>query len=310
MKRSKRLGRFFLLLLLKGIGGLTAFLPWRLAVHFGGFLGMLSFYVLGRERKRSYEGLRIAFGAEKSEQALGIIARRHFCNLGKGLIEILNLKNLKKDRLEKLISVEGEEYLKAAEASGKGTILITGHIGNWELMAAALSIRGYHLHVIATPLYDPRIDEAVIKIRAGFNIETISRGTPSSSRKILNVLRSKEILGLLIDQDTRVDGVFVNFFNKKAHTPAGAAQLALRSGAATMMCFVTRLPGDRHRITIEKPMRLFQSGHKEKDIEANTAMFTSRIEEHVKQYPDQWVWMHRRWKTKPEETTVPARKNA
>lgn len=103
---------------------------------------------------------------------------------------------------------------------------------------------------------------------------------------------------MLIDQDTRVDGVFVNFFNKKAHTPAGAAQLALRSHAATMMCFVTRLPGGRHRITIEKPMKLFRSGDKEKDVEVNTAMFTARIEEVVKQYPEQWVWMHRRWRTK------------
>ncbi|MFQ5587669.1 MAG: lysophospholipid acyltransferase family protein [Nitrospiria bacterium] len=300
MKWSKRFVRNFLLFLLKGVSALTRLLPWRMAVYFGGQLGILAYFVLPREKRRSLEGLRTAFGAEKSEDVMGAIAKRNFCNLGKGLIEILNLKSLKKKQLEALISVEGEEYLKAAEAAGKGTILITGHIGNWELMAAALSIRGYRLHVIATPLYDPRIDELVVKLRAGFKIETISRGTPSSSRKILNVLRSKEILGLLIDQDTKVDGVFVNFFNKKAHTPAGAAQLALRSGAATMMCFVTRLPGDRHRITIEKPMRLVQSGNKAKDIEANTAMFTSRIEEHVKQFPDQWVWMHRRWKTKPE----------
>lgn len=306
MKWSKRLVRNILLFFLKGIGALTRLLPWHLAVHLGGFLGTLAFYALPRERQRSLEGLRVAFGAEKSDGALSAIAKKNFCNLGKGLIEILNLKSLKRKQLETLILVEGEEYLKAAEAAGKGTILITGHIGNWELMAAALSIRGYRLHVIATPLYDPRIDELVIKLRAGFNIETISRGTPSSSRKILHVLRSKEILGLLIDQDTKVDGVFVNFFNKKAHTPAGAAQLALKSGAATLMCFVTRLPGDRHRITIEKPMRLVKSGDKSKDIEANTAMFTSRIEEHVKQFPDQWVWMHRRWKTKPEEGT-PAR---
>ncbi len=276
-------------------------MPWRFSVQIGGLLGILAFYVLGRERKRSFEGLRIAFGNEKSDRALTEISRKNFCNLGKGLIEILNLKSLKNSRLESLITIEGEEYLKEAQAAGNSIILITGHIGNWELMAAALSIQGYRLHVIATPLYDPRIDEVVVQLRAGYNIETISRGTPSSSRKILNVLRSKEILGLLIDQDTKVDGVFVNFFNRKAHTPAGAAQLALRSDATTMMCFVTRLPGDRHRITIEKPMRLYRSGDRIKDIEANTAMFTSRIEKHIKEYPDQWVWMHRRWKTQPQE---------
>ncbi len=300
MKWSKRAARNLLLIFFKMLGILTRPLPWRLGVHLGGLLGIIAFYTLGRERARSLEGLRTAFGSEKSDRTLSLIARKNFCNLGKGLIEILNLKYLNKEKLDHLISIEGEEYLRESEASGNGTILITGHIGNWELMAAALSLRGFRLHVIATPLYDPRIDDVIVGLRAGFNIETISRGTPSSSRKILNVLRSKEILGLLIDQDTRVDGVFVNFFNKKAHTPAGAAQLALRSGATTMMCFVTRLPGDRHRITIEKPMRLFKSGDKEKDIKTNTAIFTTKIEEHIKQYPDQWVWMHRRWRTKPE----------
>lgn len=301
MKWSKRFVRNFLLLLLKLLGFFTRLLPWRLGVHFGGLLGMLAFYLLKRERRRSHEGLQVAFGKEKSEQALNTIARKNFCNLGKGLIEILNLHTLKKEQLKKFVSLEGEEYLKAATEAGKGVILITGHIGNWELMAAALSMRGYRLHVIAAPLYDPRIDELIIRLRADFKVETISRGSPSSSRKILSVLKSKEILGLLIDQDTRVGGVFVNFFNKKAHTPAGAAQLALRSGAATMMCFVTRLPDDRHRITVEKPMLLYRSGDKEADIKNNTAMFTARIEEHIKQYPEQWVWMHRRWRTKPEE---------
>ena len=305
MTWSKRFVRNFLLVLLKGLGFLIRLLPWRLGVHFGGLLGLIAFYLLKRERRRSYEGLKVAFGNEKSEQALQRIARKNFSNLGKGLIEILNLHSLNKEQLETLVSLEGEEYLKAATESGQGGILITGHIGNWELMAAALSMRGYRLHVIAAPLYDPRIDELIIRLRADFNVETISRGSPSSSRKILSVLKKKEILGLLIDQDTRVDGVFVNFFNKKAHTPAGAAQLALRSGAATMMCFVTRLPGDRHRITIEKPMHLYKNGNKEQDIEKNTAMFTARIEEHVKQYPEQWVWMHRRWRTKPEEITAP-----
>jgi len=304
MKLSKRFIRNLLLLLLKGVGFFTRLFPWRLGVLFGGLLGTLAFYLLKRERRRSLEGLQVAFGNEKSEKALLTIARKNFCNLGKGLIEILNLHRLKKEALETLISLEGEEYLKAATESGQGVILITGHIGNWELMAAALSMRGYRLHVIAAPLYDPRIDELIVRLRADFKVETISRGSPSSSRKILSVLKSKEILGLLIDQDTRVDGVFVNFFNKKAHTPAGAAQLALRSGAATMMCFVTRLPGDQHRITIEKPMRLYRSGNKQQDIQRNTAMFTARIEEHVKQYPEQWVWMHRRWRTKPEEVLL------
>lgn len=301
MKISKKLVRSLIFSALTTVAFLTRPLSWKWGVRLGGFVGSLLYYILRRERAKSLEGLRIAFGADKPERELHHILKKSFQNLGKGLIEILNFGNLKPEQIESLISLEGEEYLKEAESEGNGAILITGHLGNWELMAAALSLRGYPLHVIAAPLYDPRIDEWIVQLRSRFQVETISRGSPSSSKKILGVLRKKEILGLLIDQDTKVNGVFVNFFNKKAYTPAGAAELALRSGAATMMCFITRLPNDHHRITIEKPMPLVQSADHAKDVEINTARFTSRIEEHIKQYPDQWVWMHRRWKTKPEK---------
>jgi len=295
---SKKALRAFLIVVLKTIAFVSRQLPWHLGVNIGGLLGTLAFYLIRRDRERSYEHLQIAFGSDTPKKKLDEISKRNFSNLGKGLIEVLNLGHLKDDELDALVSVEGEEYLREARDAGLGTILVTGHIGNWELMAAILSKRGHRLHVIAAPLYDPNIDDWIVSLRSKFNVETISRGSPSASRKILGVLRKKEILGLLIDQDTKVDGVFVNFFNKKAHTPAGAAQLALRSNAATMMCFVTRLPGGRHRITIEKPMKLFRSEDKKKDIEVNTAMFTARIEEVIKQNPEQWVWMHRRWRTK------------
>lgn len=301
MKISKKVVRSLIFAALTTVAGLTRRLSWKWGVRLGGLIGTLLYYLLRKERAKSLEGLRIAFGADKPDRELHHILKRSFQNLGKGLIEILNLDHLRPDQIDSLIAIEGEEYLKEAENEENGTILITGHLGNWELMAAALSLRGYPLHVIAAPLYDPRIDEWIVRLRSRFQVETISRGSPSSSKKILGVLRKKEVLGLLIDQDTKVNGVFVNFFNKKAYTPAGAAELALRSGAATMMCFIARLPNDQHRIIIEKPMTLLQSADHAKDVEINTARFTSRIEEHIKQYPDQWVWMHRRWKTKPEK---------
>jgi len=301
VKRSKRFSRKLLLMTLRGIAFVTRILPWRVGVQFGGLLGVLGFYFARRERRRALDGLQIAFGSEKSERELLGIARRNFQNLGKGLIEILNLHHLSEEKIKALVSIEGEEYLEKAVKDGKGTILVSGHIGNWELLAAGLCIRGHRLHAIAAPLFDPRIDEWIVQLRAKLNIETISRGSPSSSRKILNVLRKKEILGLLIDQDTKVEGVFVDFFNKKAYTPSGAAQLALRGNSLTVLSFIVRLPGDRHRITIHKPVNLIQTGDRARDIAANTALFTARIEAHVKQYPDQWVWMHRRWKTKPKQ---------
>lgn len=306
MKFWKKIVRSLIFIALVSVAFVSRILSWRLGVRLGGRIGFLLYYLLRRERERSLENLRIAYGTDKSDQECRQIIRKNFQNLGKALIEILNFQKLKSHQIESLVTIEGEEYLREAESEGKGIILVTGHIGNWELMAAAISLRGYQLHVIASPLYDPRIDEWIIRLRSRFNVETISRGSPSSSKKILNVLRKREVLGLLIDQDTHVNGVFVNFFNKKAYTPAGAAQLALRSDAVTLMCFITRLPNDQHRITIEKPLTLINTSDTGKDIEMNTALFTSRIEEHIKYYPDQWVWMHRRWKTKPEDMSKEA----
>jgi len=299
MKYFKKIIRWMAFCALQGVALFVRYPSWRFGVRIGGWLGVMMFYLLKKERTRSIESLKVAYGSQRSTEELSRIVRKNFRNLGKGLVEILNLQYLKPHQIDALISIEGEEYLKEAASRGKGIILITGHCGNWELLGAAMAIRGYPLHVIAAPLYDPRIDEWIIRLRSRFNIATISRGSPSSSRKILNVLRKKEMLALLIDQDTRVDGVFVNFFNKKANTPSGAARLALRSGATTIMFFIARLSGDRHQITIHKPVALTRTSDAEKDVETNTAQFTSTIEAHIRQYPDQWVWMHRRWRTKP-----------
>ncbi|HZR47340.1 MAG TPA: lysophospholipid acyltransferase family protein [Candidatus Manganitrophaceae bacterium] len=300
MKFYKKNLRTFIFFSLRAVALLSRFLSWQIGIRLGGAIGTLLFFLLRRERARSRESLQAAFGAGRSERELNDIIKKSFQHLGKGLIEILNFQTLTEPEINALVEIDGEEYLKSAEAEGNGTILITGHTGNWELMAAALSLRGYPMRLIAPPLYDPRIDEWIVRLRARFEVETISRGTPSSSKKILEVLQKNEILGLLIDPEMQ-NGVPLNFFNKKAYTPGGAAQIALRSGAATLICFVTRLPNNRHRITIEKPMALTLTDDLQKNIEVNTARLTSRIEEHIKQYPDQWVWMHRRWKTKPED---------
>lgn len=298
----KQLVRGLVFFGLKGIALGSRMLPWGFGIWIGGQLGRLSFYLLSREKRIATTNIAFALGNEKTSGELEKVVQSSFENLGKGVIEILKMSRLRRGELDALVYLEGEEHLKRAYGEGRGVILITGHIGNWEMMAAILARRGYPLHVIAAPLYDPRIDDWISRSRNAFNIQTISRGAPSSSKKIISVLRKKEVLGLLIDQDTKVDGVFVEFFNRKAYTPSGAASLALRSDAAVLPCFIVRLPGNKHRITIQEPIRLIFSGDHGKDLVLNTALFTRAIEDCVRRYPEQWVWMHRRWKTeKPKE---------
>jgi len=301
MNLFKRLSRASLFPLLKGISWVSRSLPWKLSVALGGGIGLLFFFISKRYRLLAFENYKMAFGLSQLDDSSYKIIKKSFKNLGQSLVEILNLQRLTRQQVDALILWEGEEYLKQEE--GEGIVLITGHIGNWELMGAALSMKGYRLHAIAAPLYNDRMNSFIVNLRSLFNVGTINRGTPSSSRKILEILRKKEILALLIDQDTRVNGIFVPFFNKKAYTPTGAAQLALRSNAKTVMAFITRLPDNRHRITIQKPLTLSRTGDLKHDVEVNTALFTSRIEQHIRTYPDQWVWMHRRWKTRPADDT-------
>jgi KDO2-lipid IV(A) lauroyltransferase len=293
---SKRFSHYSVFLLLRGAVWLTRPLPWRFGVALGGMIGLLFFYCSGRYRRRSYENLKIAFGA--NEMALQIV-KKSFVHLGKTLIELLKISSIDPNEINKLVSWEGEEYLQ--DAKQNGILLVTGHIGNWELMGAALALRGYRLHAIAAPLHNPYIDRWMIDFRSRFGVETVSRGTPSSSRRILDALKKKEMLALLIDQDTKkADGVFVDFFNKKAYTPTGAAQLALRSDATAVTAFITRLPDGRHQITVEKPLILSITGDRKQDVETNTALLTTRIEQHIRCHPDQWVWMHQRWNSTEE----------
>jgi len=196
--------------------------------------------------------------------------------------------------------VDGEEHLRAVVEAGRGGILVTGHVGNWELMGAALARRGWRFHVLARALRNALMDRWLLRFRMGCGLETIQRGHPGAGWRIRLALREGDLIACLIDQDTKVDGTFVDFFNRKAHTPTGAVRLALRSGVPLLTAFITRLPDGRHRIVIDPPMVMTRTANLVDDIVVNTARLTAVIEAQIRRAPEQWVWMHRRWKTRPE----------
>jgi hypothetical protein len=177
-------------------------------------------------------------------------------NLGRSAFEVLMLSRRSHPPIERLCAVEGEERLKAALAAGRGVIFLTGHFGNWELMAALVTRRGYPSSVVATPVYDQRLDRLLVDARARHGVHTISRGSPSAARHLLSGLRRNAILGMLIDQDTDVDGVFVPFFGRPAYTPSGPAALALKTGAAVIFGFILREGALRHRLILQGPIEL------------------------------------------------------
>jgi len=274
---------------------LARIFSWRWGARLGRFLGIAAYYCLPRERHKTLKHLTLALGSRLSLQELHKTARACFAHLGMGFFELLNLPRLDQNRFLDLVKIEGEENLSNAMKEGRGVIYIGGHIGNWELMAAVVAMRGYSLKVIAASIYDQRLDQLMSRYRSHFGIETIQRGSARSTRQILSGLRQGCMLAFLIDQNIQVEGAYVDFFGHPAYTPIGVASLALHSDIPVVMGYSHRLEDGRHRIVFQKPLTLLRSGQSEEDIKANTAIFTKCLEEFILKCPEQWVWMHRRW---------------
>ncbi len=300
MKWLRRLAVYALLRLATILGRM---LPWE----FGGRLfavgGRMAAMVLPDARRRTLENLETAFGNEKPPAEISAIARDCFAHLGRTLFEVIKLPILTAAAREALVDVSGEEHVREALSAGRGMIFVGGHIGNWELMAAIFAGRGYPLHVVAAPSYDPRLDALMARTRRCYGIKTIIRGAGSqTARSILACLKKKEILVLLLDQDTRdVDGVFVSFFDSQAYTPAAAAVLALGHSVPAVIGSIWREAGGRHHIAFDPPV--FAEGRTDDPaaIRRVTQLLTTHLETAIRRHPEQWVWMHNRWKRKPPD---------
>jgi Kdo2-lipid IVA lauroyltransferase/acyltransferase len=292
---KKKFIRYLIYISTKIFSRLVLILPYKFAVSLGGFLGLISAKVLKHARKKTITNLSYAF-PEKSIEELNKITDNVFISFGKDLFEFLLSYKLSNKDLSKLIEIEGKHYIDEALKRNKGVIVYTAHLGNWEFLAMYLTLLGYPLHVIAKKLYDDRLNDLLVDYRARQGVKTILR--TESTKEILKVLKENEILGMLIDQDTKVKGCFVNFFNRPAYTPSNMAALALKYDSSVIPLFIRRINNSKHVLTVQKPVELVRTDNLEKDIETNTANFTKIIENTIKEYPEQWVWVHDRWKTK------------
>ncbi len=271
-------------------------LPWRAAQRTGAAFGLaawhLTRFVAGRDRRRALAHLEIAF-PEISPEARKRLARASFRHLGITLGECLHLLRRDAECLKSRVRMEGWERLEAARAAGRPIVILTGHCGNWEVLAAALSIHGLPLAAVARSLDEQGLQKMLGGLRARFGTATIERGREGAARQLLGALRSGTALGMLIDQDTQVEGVWVPFFGRPAFTPVGAAKIALKQKAAVFPVFIERVADGSHLATIHPEMVL------PTDATEATAAMTLEIEQQIRRVPEQWVWIHRRWKRQP-----------
>jgi KDO2-lipid IV(A) lauroyltransferase len=296
---SKRIKNWLLFRLITALISFLNFLPRNTAISLAGFLGRLSYFLISPARRKTNENLKLSFGNEKTGKQLRKIAVQVFVNLGKNVVDAVRLKKMKWDDVDKITEIEGLEYFDTAYRAGKGVIGFTGHIGNFELMAAYFSLRGYKLSVIGREVYDPRLDRLLVENRESVGLKNIS--SFAGVKPLLRVLKKGEFLGILADQDSsRIRGIFVDFFGRPARTPVGPVLLAYKTGSPIVPMAIVRKGKNRYKIIVKPPVELACSDNQEKDITDTLQRSTDALASIIRQYPDQWLWMHDRWKSRPK----------
>ncbi len=295
VQTRKRISRVSLIGITWLIQLFSRVVPYRFGVWAGGVLGFMAYVLLPRERNRALTHLTQVFG-DKDRAWIRRTARRCFIHLGKAVLETMLMSP---SRASDLVDIEGEKNLRQAISKGKGVVFVTGHIGNWELMAYAVAAKKYPISVVAAPIEPEQVNDMIVGLRARMAVRTILRDRPGATRELIRVFKENRVLGILIDQDTDVESAFVDFMGRPAWTPTAAASMALKFNASVVFGHIRRDKDNRHTVTIEGPLDLITTGNTEKDIITNTAMLTKKIENCVRNDPEQWVWMHRRWRRQP-----------
>ncbi len=275
-------------------------LPLALTRPAGRVIGRVALVLASRDRRRAMEHLKIAW-PELDEAGRRRILRATALHLGETLAEVVWLWRAAPEAILARTEVRGFEHLRSALEQGRGAVLITCHCGNWEWLNAVLGIEGIPMSLAVRSLYDPRMGRLAHRLRARFGAEVFER-SGRAGRQLIGAIRKNRVAGLLIDQDIRdIPGVFVPFFGRDAWTPAGAAQLALAVGAPVVPAFIHRGEDGIHVAEAHPPLPVPETADRNEAARELTAAATAAIEAHIRRHPPQWVWMHRRWRTRPED---------
>lgn len=278
-------------------------LPRKVWLSFCGWLGKIAYAVSPKPRERTIYHLGLAFSGEKSTKEIIALSKQVFVMLGKNggdILRSLQVKNL--DDLNKFLVTHGLENYEKAFAKGKGVMFLTSHLGAFDLQITNMALRGLNPNIVGTALKDERLNELLWQYRNAYGAVAIERG--KESVRLFKALKSGGSIAILIDQDTKVKSRFVDFFGMKASTPIGATILALRTGAAVVPTYIYLDSEGKQQMHILPEIPLVITGDEETDLVVNTQNFTNFTEQIVREHPEQWVWMHERWKTRPGEEIV------
>ncbi|TET32281.1 MAG: hypothetical protein E3J72_20020 [Planctomycetota bacterium] len=270
-------------------------------------LGYLVYLLNRRLVKRACNNLKMALGEKYSHPERKRIVRDYYINAVRCLFEFIHFKSMGSGYVRDVVHAPGfVEKVNEIREAGKGCILISGHVNNWELMGAFVALH-WPTSVVGKRIYFDKFNEAVVSARESRGYHTIYQDEPP--RKLLGALRKNEIVGIVPDQDVaRINGTFVDFFGTPAFTPTAPVSMARVSGAPVLVIFLIRR-GSAHRMIFFEPFHVPRDGDKDAVINEFTARWVAMEEEVIRRWPAQWPWIHRRWKTRPEgespESRVP-----
>lgn len=274
-------------------------MPIKWVRRFSGFVGKRFYNMAHKSRTYALNNLEMIYGDEMTEKEREEIARAVFTEQIKSFFDYIAYSHVtNKKKFFSLIEVVGEEHLRKAYEQGKGVICLVPHLSSWEFAAITPPMLGYETSAASKSLKIKPLEHLMVKFRGRRGMKNITR--EGSYQKLIEVLHKSECLILMIDQDTKVKSVFVDFMGKQAYTPLGASRLALETGALIVPMVMTRKEDDNYRFIIYPELPFVKTGNDEADLAENTQRQTKIIEEMVRVYPKQWVWMHRRWHTTPE----------
>jgi Kdo2-lipid IVA lauroyltransferase/acyltransferase len=278
-------------------------MPRKLWLKICGALGRFSSYLTANSYKRVVKHLTMVYGKEKSPDEIKKLGRKVFEMLGKNAGDIMRgFKIMKLAEFEKFRVINGIEHVETAYQKGKGVIFLTGHLGAFEFTATETSFRGYKPLIVGTRMKDKKLNELLAQQRNKLGATAVERG--KDTVKLVKNLKSGGTMIILIDQDTKVKSRFVNFLGYACATPIGATIMAMKTGAAVVPIFTHLRDDYKLEINCYPEIEMTLTGNEEADLITNTQKLSDATEREIRKHPEQWVWMHERWKTKPGEELV------
>ena len=286
----------------RALNFILSFVPISASLWLGRQLGLVAFLFNKKRRVIAYANLKAAFASEKKPKELKSITMRVYQNLVQTFVEVLNLTKVSRRYVDSYVEVVNMERIRSAAKSGRGTILLTAHFGDWELSSLVSSVEGYPIMVLAREQKMKRLNELLNRLRESNGCKVIRKGM--STKNILRALYEKNIVGILSDQDAGKNGIFVDFFGRPASCHAGPFEIAQRTNSIILPNFIVRTNGPKHKLFLEGYIDMKDYSASRDDMTAALQEFADLLESYVRRYPDQWLWLHKRWKSTPVRTVL------